>query len=69
MLRNAVLDDVTPPEKGTVIEYWRGPTDCEPSGYRKEVLEEALRLSDMGRVILYQYRYGDDDYGYRARVV
>jgi hypothetical protein len=69
VLRKAVLDDVTPAKPGTVIEYWRGHTDTDPKGRRKDVFDEARRLSDMGRVILFQYCYGDFDYGYRAGVV
>ena len=69
VLRKAVLDDVTPAKPGTVIEYWRGPMDMEPKGRRAEVFAEAWRLSELKRVILFQYRYGDGDYGYRAGVV
>jgi len=68
VLRNAVLDDKTPASKGEVIEYWRGETDVEPHGLRREVFMMARVLMDMGRVVLFQYRHGSDDYSYRMEV-
>jgi len=69
ILRNAVLDDKTPAKAGTIIEYWRGSMDIDPSGLRKEVFDEARRLYDLGHVILFHHRYGDYDYGYCVGVV
>jgi len=49
VLRNAVLGDKTPAKPGTIIEYWRGSMDIDPSGLRKEVFDEARRLYDFRR--------------------
>ena len=68
MLRLAVLDDKLPPKRGQVYEYWRGGTDVEPTGKRGEVFREAMRLFELGRVLLYQVKC-DEGYSYRARVV
>jgi hypothetical protein len=70
VLRNAVLDDVTPPKRGQVFEYWRGYTEASPlpiKGNRGEVFREAMRLFELGHIILYQVKC-DDGYSYRARV-
>ena len=68
VLRLAVLDDITPPDRGQVYEYWRGATDVEPTGKRGEAFREAMRLFELGRVLLYQVKC-DEGYSYRARVV
>ena len=68
MLRLAVLDDVTPAEKGTDLIYWRGATDFEPTGKRKAVFAMARGLAEKGRVVLFQRRAGMG-YEYVARVI
>ena len=70
VIRNAVLDDVSPAPKGEVIEYWVGVTDMEPKGARKEAFEEARRLMELGRVVLFQERDDlNEVYRYRMKVV
>jgi hypothetical protein len=69
MLRMAVLDDATPAERGTVLEYWRGATNVDPQGKRADAFRTARRLADAGRVVLMQKKHGIDDYSYRAVVV
>jgi hypothetical protein len=54
VIRLAVLDDITPANRGDVIEYWRGETEFEPTGRRKQAFDAARSLSDMGRVVLCQ---------------
>ncbi len=68
VLRNAVLDDVTPPRKGQVFEYWRGETDTLPVGKRGETFRIAWMLHELGKVELVQKRHGDGEYSYRAVV-
>lgn len=68
MLRLAVLDDVTPADKGTALEYWRGPLDFEPTGKRAAVFKEAMRLYEAGRLVLCQKREGDGMYSYMGVV-
>ena len=68
VLRLAIMDDVTPPKKGQVYEYWRGVTEMEPFGVRRSVFQEAMRLHRLGRVLLYQAKC-DDGYSYRAKVI
>ena len=67
MLRLAVLYDKLPPKRGQVYEYWRGSTDVEPNGKRGEVFREAMRLFELGRVLLYQVKC-DEGYSYRCVV-
>lgn len=69
VLRNAVLDDVSPAQRGTEIEYWRGPTDFDPSDTRKAAFKAAADLAAMGRVFLYQRLIGVGDYSYIAKVI
>lgn len=69
MLKLAVLDDATPAESGTVLEYWRGKTDFDPQGKRRDVFRMASLLEANQRVVLLQKRHGEDDYSYRAVVV
>ncbi len=71
VLRNAVLDDVTPAKRGTVIEYWRGPVgDLSeyPKGTKGEAFKAALRLFELGRVWLFQKRIGEDEFSYMVVV-
>lgn len=50
-------------EAGTRIEYWRGLTDVDPKGIRKQIFDHMRGRSDQGRVHLVQekvdgaYRY------------
>lgn len=67
VIRNAILDDKTPAEKGTVIEYWRGQTDVAPTGLRKQVFDAARDLYGKGRVVLCQV-HSDGAYSYRMVV-
>lgn len=70
VIRNAVLDDVSPAPKGEIIEYWVGETNTEPTGKRKEAFEEVMRLYQLGRVIPFQAKDGDGEtYSYRMKVV
>lgn len=69
MLRLAVLYDVTPVASGLVLEYWRGKTDFDPQGKRRDVFRMASLLEANQRVVLLQKRHGEDDYSYRAVVV
>lgn len=69
VIRHAVLDDVTPLAKGTDFEYYRGATDFDPIGVRREAFNAASELQALGRVVLYQKRHGDGDYSYCARVM
>lgn len=69
MLRMAVLDDTTPAVSGTVLEYWRGKTDFDPQGKRRDVFRMASLLEANQRIVLLQKRHGEDDYSYRAVVV
>ena len=64
VIRNAIMDDKTPAEKGTVIEYWRGVTEVEPKGLRKQIFDFVMGLSDAKRVVLYQVRHDGDVYSY-----
>lgn len=66
VIRNAILDDKTPAEKGTVIEYWKGGSDWLPSGLRKQVFDAVREMSDAGRVVLCQAKCAD---GYSYRMV
>ena len=68
VLKLAILDDVTPPAKGQEYEYWRGETELEPIGKRAVVFRQAMRLYELGRVVLYQVKC-NEGYSYRARVV
>ena len=68
VLRLAVLDDIAPAEKGTVIEYWIGPSDWEPAGLRMEAFTAARELSGMGKIVLCQKSLGDGVYSYRGVV-
>lgn len=69
MLRLAVLDDVSPLPRGTVLEYWQGQTDFEPRGVRQSVFSMAARLYKTGRLELFQKRLGGGLYSYRAVVL
>jgi hypothetical protein len=69
VMRNAVLDDIAPLPQGSVVEYWRGPSDFNPEGKRKAVFETAMNLSEKGRVFLYQVHHDEGDYSYMARVL
>lgn len=69
VIRHAVLDDVSPMRKGEELIYWRGGTDFDPIGHRREAFNAASELQALGRVVLYQKRHGDGDYEYRARVM
>jgi hypothetical protein len=68
VIRNAVLDDVSPPPRGTCFEYWRGDMDVDPKGLRKAVFEEVRRLYQAGHVVPYQVRDGGE-YSYRFSVL
>lgn len=70
VIRNAVLDDVSPAPAGTVIEYWVGDTNMEPTGARKEAFEEVMRLFQLGRVIPFQVKDAvNEAYRYRMKVL
>jgi hypothetical protein len=45
-------------------EYFRGPTDFNPTGDRKKAFDHAYDQYLKGRVVLLQKRYGYGDYGY-----
>lgn len=68
MMRRAVLDDVTPAEKGTVLEYWQGETDLDPVGHRRDVFHAVWELYERGFVQLVQARLPDGRYSYRGVV-
>ena len=68
MMRMAVLDDKTPAEKGTELEYWIGETDLDPIGRRKLVFQSVYDLAERGFIVLYQIAIGNGVYSYRARV-
>ena len=69
VLRNAVLDDVSPAKRGTEIEYWRGATELDPVDTRKAVFIAASELAAMGRVFLYQRLISSGNYSYIAKVI
>jgi hypothetical protein len=68
VMKLAVLDDKTPAPRGETIEYWRGPSDWQPIGKRKQAFDAARALSDMGRVALVQAKC-EDRYSYQMRVL
>lgn len=68
VIRNAILDDKTPAEKGTVIEYWKGVTDVSPKGTRAAVFAAVRALSDAKRVLMCQANV-DGGYSYRMVVL
>lgn len=69
VLRNAVLDDISPAQSGTEYIYWQGETDLEPTGKRKQVFDEARKLYELNRVFLYQRMIREGEYQYIAMVV
>lgn len=68
VIKNAVLDDVTPAKRGDEFTYWRGETDTDPRGQRKTVFDAIRELSGKGLIELYQRRVGGDEFDYVARV-
>jgi hypothetical protein len=54
VLRNAILDDVSPLPRGSRVIYWRGETDTMPRGDRKAAFDAAYKLYENKRVILCQ---------------
>ena len=75
-LRNAVfgIGGVRQNPPGTVIEYWRGPTDFAPKGQRREVFDMAHKLYQSGACLLFQEPVEKTDdgywtYSYRAMVM
>ena len=69
LIRLAVFDDVAPLEHGTVFEYWRGETDLNPHGLRKQVFQYVMYLCELGRLDLRQRNIGDGIYSYQAKVL
>ena len=69
VMKLALLDDKMQIKKGEVIEYWRGKTWLDtPTGPRAAIFKVARDMMEIGKVSLVQYKYGPDDYGYRAEV-
>ena len=72
VMRMAVIDDKSPNPPGTVIEYWRGLTDWEPTFSRKDAFMMARALRRAGLVYLVQKRLnktlGKETYSYRMVV-
>ena len=50
--------------RGDRMEYWRGPTDFEPEGKRKDIFESARSLMNKGKVFLVQKWIDDGIYSY-----
>lgn len=69
VIKNAVLDDISPLQKGTEFEYWQGYTDMEPNGVRKDVFQTVSSLEKSGRILVYQSKLEDDRYSYKAKVL
>ncbi len=68
MMRMAVLDDKTPAESGTVLEYFQGETDLDPVGNRRGLFSAVYDLYERGFIRLVQVRLGDGLYSYRGVV-
>lgn len=68
MMRRAVMDDVTPADKGTVLEYWQGETDLDPEPARKKVFQAVYDLYERGLINIVQVRLGEGVYSYRGIV-
>ena len=64
----AVLDDVTPAEKGTELEYWIGETDLDPEPHRRKVFQAVYDLYEQGFIHLVQVRLKNGVYSYRGIV-
>ena len=54
-------------DTGTLVLYWEGPTDVDPTGQRKQVFDVMREYSERGRVHLCQSRV-DGEYQYIAEI-
>lgn len=68
MMRMAVLDDKTPAQRGTVLEYFQGETDLDPDSSRRGLFGAVYDLYERGFIHLVQVRLGGGVYSYRGVV-
>lgn len=63
VLQHAIMgvSGVRQNEPGTVIEYWRGPADFEPTSKRKDIFSMAYKMYEAGLCHLCQYAVGQID--------
>ena len=55
-------------DKGQRVCYWRGMTDVDPRGHRRDVFDVMREHSDRGKVHLFQIRVEGGLYDYFAEL-